>query len=381
MAAEGGGAAGARPARRLLIVSLAAAAGGAERSMLLLARELPRLGWQPVLACPPGDLADRARAVGAEVVETRWIRVPTISARQAARKRYPVHRMAAALAASLVNAARVALLARRRRVDLVLSNSAAAHPFAALGARLARRPAVWHVRDIVEEGFGRRLLGLASRLTAAVIAISGPVAATVAHPRVRVIVNPIEPSPPSQAPPWRNGGPVVGFLGRLDPPKGIEDLCAAAAVVDAHFVVVGAPLNAPAGYVEGLRLLAEERAPGRIAFVGPVAEPGTALAAFDVLAMPSRMEPWGRVAAEALAAGVPVVAAASGGLPEVVRDGVDGFLYPPGDVPALADRLSRLLGDPELRRRMAAAGREGAKRFDPRAHAAAAAAVLDEAVR
>jgi glycosyltransferase involved in cell wall biosynthesis len=111
-----------------------------------------------------------------------------------------------------------------------------------------------------------------------------------------------------------------------------------------------------------------------------VAEPGTALAAFDVLAMPSRREPWGRVAAEALIAGVPVVAAASGGLPEVVRDGVDGFLYPPGDVGALADRLRTLLDDPDLRARMGAAGREGAGRFSPSAHAASVAALLDRAV-
>jgi glycosyltransferase involved in cell wall biosynthesis len=377
MAAEAPGAS----ARRVLIVSLASSAGGAERSMLLLARELPAQGWSPIVACPPGDLARRARAAGARVVETRWLPVPAISTRDGGRKRYPVGRIAAALGRSVANAARVALLVRRLRADVVISNSNAAHPFVALGGLMGRRPSVWHVRDIVEEGFGRRLLGLFGRLPAAVVAISHPVAETVPHSRVRVITNPIEPSPAGATPAWRNGSPVVGFLGRLDPPKGIEDLCEAATMVDdARFVVVGAPLNAPPGYAEGLRELAERRAPGRIDFVGPVSEPGTALAAFDVLAMPSRREPWGRVAAEALIAGVPVVAAASGGLPEVVRDGVDGFLYPPGDVGALADRLRTLLGDPALRARMGAAGREGAGRFSPSAHAAAVAAVLNGAV-
>ncbi len=376
MAAEAGGA----PARRVLIVSLASKAGGAERSMLLLARELPAHGWSPVVACPPGDLARRARAAGARVIETRWLAIPTISTREGDRKRYPLERMALALGRSVANAAWVAALTRGVGADLVLSNSAAAHPFVALGARMARRPSVWHVRDIVEEGFGRRLLGMFARLPAAVIAISHPVAETVAHPRVQVVTNPIEASPPSAPPAWRNGAPVVGFLGRLDPPKGIEDLCEAATMVNARFVVVGSSLNAPPGYADGLRALAELRAPGRIDFVGPVAEPGTALAAFDVLAMPSRREPWGRVAAEALTAGVPVVAAASGGLPEVVRDGIDGFLYPPGDVGALAGHLRTLLDDPALRARMGAAGREGSERFSPSAHAAAAAAVLNRAV-
>lgn len=376
MAAEAPGAS----ARRVLIVSLASSAGGAERSMLLLARELPAHGWSPIVACPPGDLARRARAAGARVVETRWLSVPAISTKDGGRKRYAVGLMAAALGRSVANAARVAYLARRLRADLVISNSNAAHPFVALGGLIARRPSVWHVRDIVEEGFGRRLLGLFGRVPAAVVAISHPVAETVAHSRVQVITNPIEPSPAGATPAWRNGAPVVGFLGRLDPPKGIEDLCEAARTVDAKFVVVGASLNAPPGYAESLRALAESRAPGRFDFVGPVAEPGTALAAFDVLAMPSRREPWGRVAAEALIAGVPVVAAASGGLPEVVRDGVDGFLYPPGDVGALADRLRTLLDDPALRARMGAAGREGAARFSPSAHATAVAAVLDRAL-
>ena len=61
---------------------------------------------------------------------------------------------------------------------------------------------------------------------------------------------------------------------------------------------------------------------------------------------------------EALAAGRPVVATAVGGVPDVVADGVDGFLVEPGDTAALAERLARLAADPTLRGRWAsAAGR------------------------
>jgi glycosyltransferase involved in cell wall biosynthesis len=63
-------------------------------------------------------------------------------------------------------------------------------------------------------------------------------------------------------------------------------------------------------------------------------------------------------AIEALAAGRPVVATRVGGLPDVVREGEDGFLVLPGDVDELADRLERLAADEELRRRMGEAGRE-----------------------
>ena len=61
---------------------------------------------------------------------------------------------------------------------------------------------------------------------------------------------------------------------------------------------------------------------------------------------------------EALASGCPVVATSVGGVPDVVREGVDGFLVPAGDVEALAERLARLAADPELRARMGEAGRE-----------------------
>jgi glycosyltransferase involved in cell wall biosynthesis len=64
------------------------------------------------------------------------------------------------------------------------------------------------------------------------------------------------------------------------------------------------------------------------------------------------------VAIEALAAARPVVAPRVGGVPDVVTDGVDGFLVEHGDVEALAERLARLAADPELRRAMGEAGRE-----------------------
>jgi glycosyltransferase involved in cell wall biosynthesis len=80
-----------------------------------------------------------------------------------------------------------------------------------------------------------------------------------------------------------------------------------------------------------------------------------------VLVLPSHAEPFGTVLAEAMAAGTPVVATAVGGLPEVVTDGVDGALVPPGRPDALADAVMRVLADGERLGRQAVAS---AKRFD-----------------
>jgi glycosyltransferase involved in cell wall biosynthesis len=368
-------AAGPVPGRRLLIVSLSPLLGGAERSMLLLARHLPEHGWDTVVACPPGELAARVRQAGIEAAVVSWRSVDAVSRRTGARKRYPPGALLAAAAASLGNALRVLVLARRLQVDVVVSNSLHAHPFVTLGGRLAGRRVVWHVRDIVDPGRGRTLLAGIARWAHGLLAVSQAVAATVPHRRRLVLANPVELGG------WERPGTaparVVGFIGRLDREKGLDELIQAAELVDASFVVVGEPRYTPPEYLDELMAMADRRAPGRVRFVGAVDGPGQALPGFAVLAVPSRREPFGRVAAEALLCGVPVVAAATGGLPEVVRDGVDGFLYPSGDVRALADRLRRLLDDDELRARMSAAARAGAARFLPSQHASRAAAFLN----
>jgi glycosyltransferase involved in cell wall biosynthesis len=79
--------------------------------------------------------------------------------------------------------------------------------------------------------------------------------------------------------------------------------------------------------------------------------------------MPSRFEGFGMVAAEAMAAGVPLVAAAAGSLPEVVAPPEGGVLVPPSDAPALAAAVAKLIDDPAARERLSATARVSAERF------------------
>jgi glycosyltransferase involved in cell wall biosynthesis len=103
---------------------------------------------------------------------------------------------------------------------------------------------------------------------------------------------------------------------------------------------------------------------GRMLFSGPQAEAELArsYAAADVFVLPSRAETYGMVIAEALARGLPVVAAEVGGVPEALGQGVDGarpgLLVPPGDPAALRDALRAWLEDAGLRRRLRVAAFE-----------------------
>ncbi len=98
----------------------------------------------------------------------------------------------------------------------------------------------------------------------------------------------------------------------------------------------------------------------RVTFLGAFPTVEAIMRSADVFLLPSSLEAFGLAALEAMASGVPVVATSVGGIPEVVEDGVSGFLREPKDVPALAGAVRTLLQDDALHARMAAAGRERA---------------------
>jgi L-malate glycosyltransferase len=99
-----------------------------------------------------------------------------------------------------------------------------------------------------------------------------------------------------------------------------------------------------------------------VLFLGKQNDMIPVLSVADILLLPSELESFGLVALEAMACEVPVIATRVGGIPEVVQDGTDGFLYGVGDVSSMADGCLRILGDVRLRATMGRAAREHAKR-------------------
>lgn len=171
---------------------------------------------------------------------------------------------------------------------------------------------------------------------------------------------------PAELAPGTGTGGALLSVGAVIPGKGhdvLVDALAPLARLRWDCRCVGT-LERDPGFVDGLRRrVLEGGIDGRVRFAGAQAEAelNRSYAAADVLVLPSRAETYGMVVAEALARGLPVVAAEVGGVPEALGHGADGarpgLLVPPGDPAALRAALRAWLEDAGLRRRLRAAAR------------------------
>jgi glycosyltransferase involved in cell wall biosynthesis len=159
---------------------------------------------------------------------------------------------------------------------------------------------------------------------------------------------------------------LVTYTGRLIEGKGLETLFAAmrslAGMKNWRLVLVGSGSGQVISIEKSLREDAEkEDLRGRVTFTGRVENVPSYLQASDVFVFPTMDEALGMSAVEAQACGLPAVASRTGGVPDIVEDGVTGLLVPPGESQPLADGLRRLLEDASLRTRFASAARARTK--------------------
>jgi glycosyltransferase involved in cell wall biosynthesis len=369
---------------RVVYVGHVAQLSGGEIALMRLIDALDEVDAHVILA-EQGPLVERLRASGVSV-EVLAMRERTRNLRKDRVRpgRLPI--------TALVDTATYTFrLARRLRAihpDLVHTNTLKAGIYGSFAARLARVPAVWHVRDRIASDYLRRpavllIRTLIATMPAGVIANSQATRQTLWRTRAdtRVVYSVIS-DPVSWHPAGQRQTPhdrfVVGMVGRIAPWKGqhvfLEAFARAFRAGAEVAVVVGGAMfgDAEASYGEGLRELAEALGiADRVEFRGFREDVWDELDGMDILVHASvTPEPFGQVVVEAMLAGVPVIASAGGGPSEIVTDGVDGLLYPAGDVDALADALQRLRGDAALRVRLSDAARIRAERFSPEAAAA-----------
>ncbi len=264
-----------------------------------------------------------------------------------------------------------------------------------LGARVASPSAavVWHIHEYVSRRpISRALLGRYGSRCAGIVANSQSVAADVASvlgeaAPVTTIYNAVDPtefSPEGDVldldalaglPRVEPGTVRVGLVATYGRWKGhatfLEAIRRLGASVPVRAYIIGGAVYDTAGSqhtrADLEASIASSGLAGRVGLTGFVRGPASAMRALDVVVHASTQpEPFGLVIAEGLATGRAVIVSAGGGANELVTDGVDALTHTPGDAESLARCIERLAGDPALRRRLGAAGRETALRqFDP----------------
>ncbi len=319
-----------------LIASYTSTAGGSERILLDVARGLDE---PPLIACPPGWLADRARASGLTVFELR--------ARSIQLRGEPVR----ALARLTAHGRELRRLVDALRPGVFVAWGMRTALVAAPALRSLDHPPrlIFEHVDFVPAGPVGRAVRRAAVRADAVVCLSRAIAddlgvdgeVQVIHPGVDVAH--FAPGPERREHDVLLLGAIVGWKR----PELALAIAARAAreLPELRLRVAGAPIDA-AG--EALLARLRERAAqpdldGRIEFLGALADPSEALRQASSLLHCAEREPFGLALAEALACGTPVVAPAAGGPAEIV-DSSCGALYPPGDAGAGAQALVATLG-------------------------------------
>jgi len=342
---------------KLLLLDQFSDPGGAQQGLLDLLPAVRQRGWQATVGLPgSGPLFERVRALGFEAVEIGC--GPYSSGRKSLRDAARFVIQTPALARCIRE------LAQRAQADLVYLNGPRLLPAAARAG--LPTPMLFHSHSYLRPGPVQRLAASAlRRLDAWVLAtcrfVAAPWRDAVRPERLAVVYNGVEgPRAPLFRP--REGAPRIGCIGRIAPEKGQREFLAVAARVrrvwpQCRFVVYGAALFSEPG-VE--RYTEEVRAAGRdaIEFPGWVGDVYAALADLDLVLVPSAAhEATTRVILEAFAAGIPVVAFRSGGIPEVIEDGRTGFLA--DGVEEMSRLTVDLLSDRALMGRVSRDAREG----------------------
>lgn len=331
--------------------------GGGEMQMVDLLRRIDREKFRPLVGClrKQGQLVPVLDQAGIPVVE------------------FPV-RGKLFYPRSIREILRLARFMRREKVKIVQTQDLYSHLVAVPAALIARVPVVitnrldlghtmkrWHRRALKALSFGiTRVMANSEGVRTMLIE-----AEKIDPAKIELIYNGVNldqfPSPFREKAdlPLAPGDRPIVVVANLWPVKGHEILLEAAVRVaatypNAKFVLVGTGAARRAVLEERVRALSIEK---QVVFLGPRQDVPRILPQMEISVLPSLAEGFSNAILESMAAGLPMVATDVGGNREAIIEGETGFLIPPRDPDALADRILRLLGDRALAQRMGRAGR------------------------
>lgn len=349
---------------RVLFLDHTPIIGGAELALAAHLRALDRTRFEPVVGCTDTvpSLLELYRDAGADV------HVMTMPRLRRLDPRVVLHVLRASM--------QLRSFVRQQHIDLVVANTSRTAYLASLALLRSGRPLIWWVRDFL---FGRAIFGILAPTATRIIYVSDAVRRFYGGPddnRHAVIyvgsdldeycsrIRPEQVKAERTRWGFTDDDVVVGFMGRLVSDKGPEDVIRAVAALHARdprvrLLIVGSGRGQDGDVEEMLCALASERRWSFVVFAGFQHAEALYYQAFDIFVLGTRTpEPYATSAVQAMMAGTPVVATATGGTPELVRHRVTGMLVPPNAPARMADAIEELLSDADLRRYITATAQD-----------------------
>lgn len=249
---------------------------------------------------------------------------------------------------------------RKRKIDIIHTNSSVINTGGIL-SRMTGVPHVWHIREFALKGLGffsvwdyRKLCDFIDSHSDRVVTISRAIAQEfediISPDKLKVVYNGVSDKNNQQKSDVKESGSRVEYLisGRNNPEKGLDEAIRAVGILveegyqNLHLSMAGTEV---ADNLE--QLITECRVRDYISYLGMVKDMPALRQKMDIELVCSVCEGFGRVTAEALMSSNPVIGADTGGTPELIQDGENGYLYHRGDVNDLAQKMKIFLDHPE----------------------------------
>jgi len=359
---------------KVLFISHTSGRLGAEKSLLLLLKNIDRKLVEPIVVVPgPGPLKEQIHDLNIRtynVWSPPWVRPKTAEAGSC-------RGIIKEMVQEMVAVFRLCRIISTERVAAVYTNTAVKIS-GAIGAFIVKKPHLWHIREIIRANPNlhsllpeKMLFRLISKTSDIIIANSNATAAqfdgTNSNGRIRVIYNAVEPGEPNKSDCLVNIGGVrstdwiVAVIGQLLERKAQDDAIRAVKIAEKEIpnmrlLVIG---EGNTDYKNYLKQLASELdVVDHVIFTGYRDDVPQILPNCRLLLVPSWNEPFGRTVIEAMAAGIPVIGANSGGLKEVIRNKASGYLVPPKNPAEIAEKMIYLFHHPDIAKQMGAEGKK-----------------------
>jgi len=298
---------------------------------------------------------------------------------------WSAHKMAAAFSSYLK-------VYRAYRPHLIYANGSRAALYSGLLGRILRIPVIWHCRIAVPDIYLDPLISRSSHLIVTNTKATAERFSPNLSYKVRVVYNGIDlrwlksddVRPPQLVKEdWR----VILVVARVSRSKR-HDLALnaferiAEVEPNAHLVCLGAKDGLDLGWWDHLQFMTSQSPfSGRVHWIGEVLDIRPWLRSASLLFLTSDNEAFGRVLVEAMACGAPVIATRSGGVPEIVRDGIDGILVTPGSANEVCEAVLKLLRDESLKNSLSDSGRKRAEEFSLESHVNQMVHVFEETLK